>query len=197
MKNKFLSGLAVIGLAVTLVSCEKAPQAEIDQVKAAVDSARVSGAAIFQAEAFSALEDSLSSVLVKIEEESGKMFPSFGEIKTELESVESYAYQVVQQTETRKVEVKQEVESIVAEVKTLVEQNKELVAIAPKGKEGKEALDQINTEIATIETSLGEVETLVGSGELIAAHDKAKVSKENATAINTELNTVMAKSGKK
>lgn len=197
MKNKFLSGLAVIGLAATLVSCEKAPQAEIDLVKAAVDSARVAGAAIYQAEAFSALEDSLSSILVKVEEESGEMFPSFDEIKTGLESVKSNAYQVVQQTEARKVEVKQEVENIVTEVKTLVEQNKELAANAPKGKEGKEALEQINTEIATIETSLGEVETLLGSGELLAAHDKAKVSKENATAINTELNTVMAKSGKK
>ena len=197
MKNKFLSGLAVIGLAATLVSCEKAPQAEIDQVKAAVDSAKVAGAAIYQAEAFSALEDSLSSVLLKVEEESGDMLPSFDEIKAELETVKSNAYQVVQQTETRKVEVKQEVESIVTEVKTLVEQNKELVAKAPKGKEGKEALEQINAEIATIETSLGEVETLLGSGELLAAHDKAKVSMENATAINTELNTVMAKSVKK
>jgi hypothetical protein len=196
MKNKFLSGLAVIGLAVTLVSCEKAPQAEIDQVKAAVDSARVAGAAIYQAESLSALEDSLSSILVEIEEESGKMLPSFDEIKTELEAVKSYAYQVVQQTETKKVEVSQEVETIVTEVKTLVEENKELVAKAPKGKEGKEALEQINTEIATIETSLGEIETLVGSGELIAAHEKVVVLKENATAINTELNTVMAKSGK-
>jgi hypothetical protein len=156
----------------------------------------VAGAAIYQAESLSALEDSLSSILVEIEEESGKMLPSFDEIKTELEAVKSYAYQVVQQTETKKVEVSQEVETIVTEVKTLVEENKELVAKAPKGKEGKEALEQINTEIATIETSLGEIETLVGSGELIAAHEKVVVLKENATAINTELNTVMAKSGK-
>ena len=193
MKNKFLSGLAFIGLAVTLVSCEKAPQAEIDLVKAAVDSAKVVGAATYQAEAFNALDDSLESVLVKVEAENGKMFPSYGDIKTELEAVKAQAYQVIQQTETRKVEVKQEVETLVTEVKTLVDQNKELLAKAPKGKEGKEALEQINTEIATIETSIGEIETLVGTGEFMAAHDKAKVSKENASAINTELSTVIAK----
>lgn len=128
MKKKFLSGLTVIGLAVTLVSCEKAPQAEIDLTKAVVDSAKMVGAAIYQAEAFSALEDSLSSILVKVEEESGEMLPNFDEIKTDLESVKSQAFQVVQQTETRKVEVKQEVEATIAEVITLVEQNKELVA---------------------------------------------------------------------
>ena len=197
MKNKLIYGIAAIGIAALLVSCEKAPQAEIDLTKASVDSALLSGAAVYQSEELAMLEDSMAAVMERIEAENGKMFPSYSDLKTELESVKAYAGQVVQKTEARKAEVQQEIQTVLAEVKTLIEENKTLIAQAPKGKEGKEALEQINAELTGIETSVAETNELVTKTEYIQALDKSKLAKENAMAINNELKEVIAKTSKK
>jgi len=194
MKNKLIYGIAAIGIAALLVSCEKAPQAEIDLTKASVDSALLSGAAVYQSEELAMLEDSMAAVMERIEAENGKMFPSYSDLKTELESVKAYAGQVVQKTEARKAEVQQEIQTVLAEVKTLIEENKTLFAQAPKG---KEALEQINAELTGIETSVAETNELVTKTEYIQALDKSKLAKENAMAINNELKEVIAKTSKK
>jgi len=193
MKNKFLMGIMAIGIAFTLASCEKAPQADIDLAKASVDSARNVGAPAYKAEAFAALEDSLAGIMERVEVENGKWFPSFATIKTELEAVKTQAYQVVEQTEARKVEVQNEITALLGEIATLNTENKELVTKAPKGKEGKEALEQINTEIAAIDAAVVEANTQATAGDLLPALDKAKVAKENAASINAELKEVIAK----
>lgn len=193
MKNKFLMGIMAIGIAFTLASCEKAPQAEIDLAKASVDSARNVGAPAYKAEAFAALEDSLASTLEAVEVQNGKWFPSFADIKVQLETIKTTSYQVIEQTAARKIEVQNEINTLVGEIDTLTVENKELVAKAPKGKEGKEALEQINTEIAAIEAAVAEVKTQAAAGDLLPALDKAKVAKENAVSINTELKEVIAK----
>ncbi len=196
MKNKFLMGIMAIGIAFTLASCEKAPQAEIDLAKASVDSARNVGAPAYKAEAFAALEDSLNSILEAVEVENGKWFPSFKTIKANLDAVKTQAYAVVEQTAARKVEVQNEITTLLGEIAILIEENKTLVTKAPKGKEGKEALEQINTEIAAIEAAVAEVSTQAAAGDLLPALDKAKVAKENAVSINTELKTVIDKTKK-
>lgn len=186
-----------MGFAALLVSCEKAPQAEIDLVKATVDSARVTGSATYIPEEFAMLEDSLAAVLERIEIENGKTFRNYNDLKVELESVKQFASLVMQNTETRKSELQNEIQTVLAEVITIVEENKLLIAQAPKGKEGKEALEQINTELTAIETSVNETKALVEKTEYIQALDKSKLAKENATSINNELKEVMVKAGKK
>jgi hypothetical protein len=135
MKKRILSTIAAMGVVAMLVSCEKAPQAEIDLVKSTVDSAKVAGSSTYIPEDFAKLEDSLAAVMERVEAENGKTFPSYGDLKVELEAVKQYAYQVMEKTESRKAEIQEEIQAVLAEVATIVEENKTLITEAPKGKE--------------------------------------------------------------
>ena len=75
----------------------------------------------------------------------------------------------------------------------LIEENNALLAKAPKGKEGTSALMAIKAEIAAIETSITEANTIYTAGEYLVALDKVKSANEKATAINVELTEVIAK----
>jgi len=75
---------------------------------------------------------------------------------------------------------------------------KELLAKAPRGKEGKEVLDAITSELAVLETTVGEVSAQLASGDLLGAQSKVNAAKEKAMSIKTELETAIAKkAGKK
>jgi hypothetical protein len=95
--------------------------------------------------------------------------------------------------ETRKAEIQSEVDAVMAEVNSLVVEAKNLVANAPKGKEGKAAVDAISAEITTVEAAIAEATTLVEQGKWIEALDKLNASKEKVSAINAELQSVIEK----
>jgi DNA repair exonuclease SbcCD ATPase subunit len=193
MKKKLMFVVMALGVAVLFSSCGKVPQAEIDAAFAALDSAKTAGADVYLAEDFAALQDSMKAITESVEAQKSKFFASYGDIKAKLASVNEQAVAAVAKTEARKEEVKQEIATLQSEVTTLQTQNNELVAKAPKGKEGKAALEAIKADITLIDTTLGEVGTQAAAGDLMGALDKAKAAKEKAVAINTELNDVIAK----
>ena len=126
-------------VAVLFSSCGKVPQAEIDAAFAALDSAKMAGADVYLAEDFAALQDSMKAITENVEAQKSKFFASYGDIKEKLAKVNELAVAAVAKTEARKEEVKQEIATLQSEVTTLQTQNNELVAKAPKGKEGKAA----------------------------------------------------------
>ncbi|MGD9555531.1 MAG: hypothetical protein AB7V25_00770 [Mangrovibacterium sp.] len=196
MKKKLMFVAMALSVAVLFSSCGKVPQAEIDAAFAALDSAKMAGADVYLADEYSALQDSMKAITESVEAQKSKFFASYGPIKEKLAKVNEQAVAAVARTEARKEEVKQEIAALQAEVTTLQTQNNELVAKAPKGKEGKAALEAIKADIALIDNTMGEVGTQAAAGDLMGALDKAKAAKEKATAINTELNEVVAKYAK-
>jgi hypothetical protein len=97
----------------------------------------------------------------------------------------------------KKEQLKQETAAALAEIATLMEQNKEMLAKAPKGKEGKAALEAIASDLTGIETGVGEVNNKLASDDIINAANQAKALKEKAAGINAELTEVMAKTKKR
>jgi len=194
MKNKFLKGLTILGLtAVLFTSCSKAPQAEIDAAKLAIEEANIAGADLYIHDTYVSLQDSMKAVMVTIEGQESKLIKNYSAAKENLASVTEFANNVRIQAETRKEEVKVEVQKSIEAVNTLVIANKALLLQAPKGKEGTSALMAIKAEIAAIETSITEANTIFTSGEYMVALDKVKSANEKATAINVELTEVIAK----
>lgn len=193
MKNKFAFALVMFSFVVLLSSCSKVPQAELDAATAAIEDARTNGADLYVPAEFAALQDSLNAVNELIEARKGKMFANFGEVKTKLAQITELSAAVKTNAETRKAEVQAEVDAVMTEVNTLISDAKTLVASAPKGKEGKAAVDAISTEIAAVEASAAEATTLVEQGKWIEALDKLNAAKEKVTAVKTELETVIAK----
>ncbi|MBN1119208.1 MAG: hypothetical protein JXA77_18505 [Bacteroidales bacterium] len=194
MKNRFFTIIAFLGLtALFFSSCSKVPQAEIDAANTAIEQAKLAGADVYVQDNFVALQDSLNNVMVSIESQKSKFIKNFSTAKEHLAGVTQYAGEVKQQAETRKEELKVEIQNTISEVKTLIETNRQLILEAPKGKEGTSALVAIKGEIDAVETSINETSTLFESGDYLATLDKAKAAKEKATAINTELSGVIAK----
>ncbi len=196
MKKTFAVVIAMFSMLLVMSSCSKVPQAEIDAANAAIEMARTAGADVYLPAEFAALQDSMNAVNALVETKKGKMFGGFGDVKTKLAEITQMAQTVATNTETRKVEVQAELEAAQAEVVTLVTEAKELLAKAPKGKEGKAAVEAIGSEIATVEASMTEVAPLIEQTQFMAALDKLNAAKEKLNSIKTELQAVIEKTGK-
>jgi PBP1b-binding outer membrane lipoprotein LpoB len=195
MKSKLMIAIAAMGVAVLFSSCQKAPEAEVAAATAAIQEVKDAGADLYVPEAYQALVDSMKSANEKIEVAKAKWFPNYTKAKELLAYVSTTATDVKAKSEARKVELKAETEAMIGEVKTLIADNTALIAKAPRGKEGREALEAIKADLAVAETTVTEVESLLANGDLIGSNDKIKAAKEKATSIKAELEEAIAKKG--
>lgn len=193
MKNKVLMGLATLMMVAFLSSCGKAPQAEIDAVNAAIEAAKTAEAAVYVPAEFAAVQDSMNAIMAEVEAQNGKLLKKFGPVEMKLESALAQAGQVAANAGVKKEEVKNEVGTLMTAIATVVEENKTLITKAPRGKEGAAVLEQIKTEMATIEASIAEAQGMFDNGAFMDALNKVKAAKESADGINTELKDAIAK----
>ncbi len=196
MKRHFIF-MAVIAVTVLFSSCAKVPQAELDAANASLEQAKAAQADIYLESEYLALQDSLNAANTIIQEQKSKMFGNYKVAKQKLVTVSAEATDLASKAEIRKDEIKNEVISAQAEIASLMEENNKLVGIAPKGKEGKEAIEAIKSDLAAINTSIEEINTLLANNEIMAAQTKANAAKQKATDINSELKTVMEKYARK
>ena len=193
-KINLLAGPVLLGIAVlAMTSCSSVPQEKIDAANLGINDAKAAGAGLYATSSFNALQDSLSAAMENIEVQNSKFFKSYKEAEAMLDGVISYSAIVKTETEANKEALKAEIAVLIADIRSLIEENNQLTTQAPKGKEGTAAIMAIKGEISTLETVATESETLLNAGDLIAAKEKTSAAKEKATAINTELKDVIAK----
>jgi predicted small lipoprotein YifL len=193
MKNKVLMGLATIVMVAVLSGCGKKPQVEIDAANAAIEAAKTAEAPVYVPAEFAAVQDSMNSVMANIAAQESKLFKKFGPAKLKLEATKAAADQVAANAAVKKAEVKKEVETLMTDIKAVIVENGTLVKKAPRGKEGAAVLEQIKTEMATIEASVAEAQGLYDKGAYMDADNKVKAAKERAVSINNELKDAIAK----
>jgi hypothetical protein len=196
MKIKLLLSVAVMGIFMLFTSCQKFPEAEISTSTAAVDSVKAVGGESFVPDVFKALVDSLESAKLEAENAKSKLFSNYKKSVEKLTFVNQMAADALTKVEARKVELRAENEALVAEVKTLILTNNELIKKLPYGKDGKIALESIKADISVIETTVLEVEALIASDDILGANTKIKAASEKAVSIKVELEEVLAKIGK-
>lgn len=193
MKNRLFLGF-VVAMTILATSCGKMPQQNIDATKAAVEAAKTAQADIYMSTEFKSLEDSLTVVMQGIEAENSKFMKNFDALTVKLDTLKSKADAIAAAVPAKKEAVKLEAETTLANVKTAIEETKALLAKAPKGKEGKEALEQISNELNVIATAVGEVETSMTSDVNYAqVLDKLNASQKSVADINAELTEAIAK----
>ena len=196
MKKGLLKLVAFSFLVVSLASCAKAPQAEIDAANVSIEAAKTAGADRYAPESFNAASEALKTALTAVEEQNSKfaLFRNYDAAKTTLATVATLSSKAVEETTAKKAALKAEVTQSVTDLTTLIASDKELLAKAPKGKEGKAALEAIGQEIAVVETVNTEVTAgLANNEDVLTLSDKIKPAVEKAKAINTELTDVIAK----
>jgi hypothetical protein len=193
MKNKVLMGLAAIAMVAVLSSCGKKPQVEIDATNAAIEAAKTAEAAVYVPAEFAAVQDSMSAILADVAAQESKLFKKFGPAKIKLEQTLAAANQVAANAAVKKEEVKNEVGTVMTEIKAVIEENTALMKKAPRGKEGAAVLEAMKADMTTIEASVAEAQGMFDKGAYMDALNKIKAAKEKASGINTELKDAIAK----
>ena len=194
--KKILSQISVVLLmAVLVVGCAKAPKAELAAANAAIDSAKIVEADRYVASEFNALQDSLNVINVLIETENSKSFfsRSYKGLNQKLATITEDVTALKPKAEQRKAEVRTEVQDTLTLLVTLIQEDKDLLVKAPKGKEGKAALEAIQNDITVLDANVAEINTLITNGDYLTAQDKTTAAQVKATAIKEELSTAIAK----
>lgn len=197
MKKNLFKALTLIAFVALTVACSKLPQAEIDAANLAVQEAKAVEADVYVPEQFAALQDSVNQSLEMVETQKSKFFKNYKAVTAKLVRDAELAAQVKTAAVAKKEEVKAQIVVVSEELAALLVSNKELLTKAPKGKEGKAALEAINSELAMIEGAQAEIDALSAEGKLMDALNKANAAKEKAQAINAELTEVIEKYTKK
>ena len=196
MKKGLLKLVAFSVLVVSLASCAKAPQAEIDAANVSIEAAKTAGADRYAPESFNAASEALKTAVTAVEEQNAKfaLFRNYDAAKTTLASVSTLATKATDETTAKKAALKAEVTQNLADLTAAIASDKELLAKAPKGKEGKAALEAIGQEIAVVETVNTEVTAgLANNEDVLTLSEKIKPAVVKAQGINTELTDVIAK----
>lgn len=195
MKKILFQISTVLLMAVLVIGCAKAPKAELAAANAAIDSAKVVETNRYLATEFNALQDSLNAINVAVEAQKSKLFFSrdYKSINEKLVVLTSEIGALKAKTEERKAQVRTEVQDTLNVLNELILKDKALLAKAPKGKEGKAALEAIQNDITVLDASVTEINTLITNGDYLTAQDKTTAAKVKAEAIKEELSTAIAK----
>lgn len=180
-------------LIVVLSACNKAPQIEMDAAQTAILETQAAGADVYLPEDYAALNDSLNVVLLGIESKKSKWFAGYNDEKLQLNNIVAQAAELRQNTEVRKNEIREEIMTSLSGIKTMLEENQQLLSQAPKGKEGTAVLVAIKEELSVLNTSVEEIMKMVEAGDYLNARSKVTAVSDKTLAINTELKDAIAK----
>jgi len=197
MKMKSLIAIPVLGLALFLSSCDKVPQVELDNANVAINDAKMAQADVYLPTQYAALEDSMRVIMADIEVQNSKWMKDFDGVKTKLSNLTSMATTVKNNTEAKIEEIKTDYQTVYSEVEQLIVDNKALVEKAPRGKEGRQALEQIKGDIGVVEASVSDAQTLFEAGSYMDALNKINAAKNKSVDLNTELTEAIAKTSKR
>jgi hypothetical protein len=197
MKNKILMGLAAVAMVAFLSGCGKEPVDLEKAVNAAIDSAKVAEANVYVPVEFAAVQDSMKAIMTNVEAKKSKLFKKFGPEKAKLDATLVLARHVAVDAGAKKEAVKAEVVTLMADIKAVIDENAKLFKRAPRGKEGKAVLEQMKTEMATVDASVVEAQGMFDKGAYMDALTKVKAAKETADKINGELKDAIKKVGGK
>lgn len=191
---KTISFLGLVAILLLAASCGKMPQESIDAVNSSINAAKTAQAGVYMGSELKAVQDSMAVIMQGVEAENSKMFKNFDNYKTRLESLKGEVDQMTAAVPAKKEAVKQEAVAGLENLKQLDVQAHELLAKAPKGKEGRAVLQQIGEELKVIEATIAELETtLAGDANFIQVLTKVNATQKSISDINTELSEAIAK----
>lgn len=193
MKKNVLMGLATFAMVALLVSCGKLPQAEISTTNAAIEAAKTAQADVYLPAEYAALQDSLSAVMADVEVQKSKLFKNFGTVKEDLASTLALANQVAANAAVKKEEVKKSTQTLLNDIKAVVEENAKLLPKLPRGKDGAAVIEQIKTDLASVDASVVEAQVMFDKGAFMDAMNKINAAKVKADELNAEIKEVLTK----
>jgi uncharacterized protein involved in type VI secretion and phage assembly len=196
MRNaKWLLLVAAVFTVFMLVSCAEAPQQEMDNAVAALDAAKQVEADRYAVDEFTAAQDTLAKAKAAVDEQNGKfaMTRNYDKARTLLANATTMAENAKMMAVENKEKVKAEVAVMSQDLAKEITQTATMISKAPKGKEGKAALQMMRAELDAVEASLAEVDGMVQAGDYMSAKDKLDAGLQKVMSLQDELNAAMSK----
>lgn len=186
-------GFAAILMVAFLAGCGKVPQAQIDATNAAIEAAKAAEVNVYLPDEFAKVQDAMNTALADIETQKSKLFKKFGDVKLKLDEVTNMANQAVVNVAAKKDEVKNQAQTLLNDIKTVIEENSKLIPKLPRGKEGAQVIEQIKADLASVESAVAEAQGLFDKGSFMDAMNKVKSAKEKADGLNSEIKEALTK----
>lgn len=195
MKAKtLLSSLGIVML-LFVMGCKEPPTQLLADADAAMQTAQTAEANRYAADLFNAAKDSLSAAQAEVEQQNSKfaLLRNYDRAAALLNSAVAAFNSAKDAAATNKETVKAEAETLIAQVTTKIEDAKKLMAKAPKGKEGKAALEMIQGDINAVESGLSEAQTALSGGDFLTARDKVQAAASKIDSVIGELESAIGK----
>jgi hypothetical protein len=191
----FRFGILVAILAALAVGCAKAPEQMVTTTRSVIDSVQVAEVEKYAPEQYKAAKDSLAAAMAEIEKQNSKfaLTRKYNKAEMELKAAGDLARTAGQQAVANKAKIKAEAEDLVAQLTAGIAEAKTLIDQAPRGKEGRAALEMIKSDVAAVEMSVNDINTAMGKEDYIGAREMARAGNEKIQALITELKTAIEK----
>ncbi len=195
MKAKTL--LSSLGIVVLLfvMGCKEAPQQLLADADAAMQAAQTAEANRYATDLFNAAKDSLSAAQAEVEQQNSKfaLLRNYDRATALLNSAIAAFKSASDAAATNKEAVRAEADTLMAQLTPKIEAAKKLMAKAPKGKEGRAALEMIQADINAVEAGLSEAQNAMTSNDYLTARDKVQAAMSKIDSVIQELENAIGK----
>ena len=174
-----------------LCGCSELPREHIDAANSALQKAKTSGADLYLPHEYLMLQDSFHLALSLLDIQESKLIKNYGPAKKQLVRVVQLGTELTNQTEAMKSALRSEIRTTMNEVTALIEDNRELILDAPKGKDSVTILMDVGNELNSLELILQESRSMMDHGEYIATLRNIRSAREEAVSINNEIKKVL------
>ena len=195
---KTFSTPAVIGTLLVggfLTGCASAPSEQVTAAEEALRSAETAEANIYVTDLYTAAHDSFAAAQAEIEHQNGQFALSRDYDRAEqlLRYVTETASTAATQVEERKTAMRADTEALIAQAQEALVTAEDLLAQAPRGKEGAAALVSITADTGTAQTTLNDAILALQQGDIATAHQQAQAALDKANSLVQELTNAINK----
>lgn len=163
----------VLAIAVALIAC-KQPTDQINNAKAAIESATKAGADKYAVDESKKLDADLKAAMDEVATQDKKFFKKFGPAKEMLAKVQTDADALKAALPAKVEAAKNLAVSLQGEARKGLDAAKALLDKAPKGKGTAKDLEALKGDLAGAETAFADIQKAIDVQDYIAAQDKAK-----------------------
>lgn len=191
--GSILTGMMVWVVFITVAGCGGKPQLQIDAANDAMKAAQTAEANTYLATEYTALNDSLNSVLIEITAQDAKTFKRYGPYIATLTEITNRANDLADKAKLKKEEVKKEAQNLLDGAKVLGKDNEELMKKLTRQEKKAVDFEKTGGEQVSVMSSINEAQSAFDKGSFMEAYDKAKAADQKLKDINNRLKEVKKK----
>lgn len=195
LKRKISLGILAVVAAVWLAGCEKPPVQEQQAAQSSVEEARKAEGPKYAAKEFNTLQDSLKAANTEIETQNNKfaLFRNYTQAKGTLGWVSTNGPKVAQKARDTKEQMRKDAEAALAKAQAAVDTAAAKVAAAPRGKDSKEEIQSLETELEAMRNNLQNAKNAIQAENFPEATSNAKAIESQAMQTQQEVQTILDK----